>query len=181
MATKDKEIKTRYTVDVDEVELNSLIKELLDGCRDDLSEAESNMQIYLEEIQSNKDGKQLYGVLYNDALKIKGSARDRQLKLLNMFKDRVTTKERIDIETGKNNKAGSTNMTPDMMAEVIQKQIKSKEDAKTEMLVPVAIPNPNNNNNDITTTNSLTPKNTELLDEEVVNEEWEDVEDDENE
>jgi len=107
MASKDKEVKTRYTVDVDEVELNSLIKELLDGCRDDLSEAEANMQVYLEEIQSSKDGKQLYGVLYNDALKIKGSARDRQLKLLNMFKDRVTTKERIDIETGKNNKAGN--------------------------------------------------------------------------
>ena len=47
MASKDKEVKTRYTVDVDEVELNSLIKELLDGCRDDLSEAEANMQVYL--------------------------------------------------------------------------------------------------------------------------------------
>lgn len=174
MASKDKEVKTRYTVDVDEVELNSLIKELLDGCRDDLSEAEANMQVYLEEIQSSKDGKQLYGVLYNDALKIKGSARDRQLKLLNMFKDRVTTKERIDIETGKNNKAGSTNMTPDMMAEAIQKQIKSQENIKAETLVPKAIPNPNNNNNELTT---ASPQNTELLNNDSEDDDWEDVED----
>ncbi len=91
-----------------------------------------------------------------------------------MFKDRVTTKERIDIETGKNNKAGSTNMTPDMMAEAIQKQIKSQENIKAETLVPKAIPNPNNNNNELTT---ATPQNTELLNNDSEDDDWEDVED----
>lgn len=169
MAGKEKEIRTRYTVDVDEQELNSLIKELLDGCRDDLSESEANMQIYLEEILASKDGKQLYGPLYNDALKIKGQARDRQLKLLNMFKDRVTTKERIDMETGKNNKPGSTNMTPDMMADVIEKTLKAKEQTKVQISnVPPAVPNPN-------APAPITPIDNEDIDD------WEEDELDENE
>lgn len=76
-----------------ESELNHLFKETLDGLRDDLIEADENVQLYLEAILNDSGGKELYGSLYNDALKIKGSSRDRFLKFLALIKDRVNKKE----------------------------------------------------------------------------------------
>lgn len=75
-----------------ESELNLLFKELLDGVRDDIEETQRNVSLYYDAIQV-EGGKELYGTIYNEALKIKGSARDRQLKFLNMFKERVSKKE----------------------------------------------------------------------------------------
>lgn len=79
-----------------ESELNLLFQEILTGCREDLSEANKNVELYLDELYNESKGgdrKILYGPIYNEALKLKGDARDRQLKFLNMFKDRVTKKE----------------------------------------------------------------------------------------
>lgn len=91
-----------------EQELNRLFKEILDGVRDDIIESQQNVEMYFEAITNETGGKELYGTLYNEALKIKGSSRDRQLKFLNMFKDRVSVKEKLalvdqakkDIEAG---------------------------------------------------------------------------------
>jgi hypothetical protein len=99
MAKIDKKIKG------DEDELHSLFKETLDGLRDDLAETDENVQLYLEAIQNDPGGKELYGSLYNDALKIKGSARDRTLKFLALYKDRVAKKE--DMALKANDKTGS--------------------------------------------------------------------------
>ena len=80
-------------INATENELNDLFREALDGVRDDLIESSENSSIYLEAIENDPGGKELYGPLYNDALKIKGAARLRQLSFLNMFKDRVSKKE----------------------------------------------------------------------------------------
>lgn len=81
-----------------EAELNDLFKETLDSVRDDIVEAQENADMYLDAINEIKTGgKELYGTLYNEALKIKGLAQERRLKFLNMFKDRVTKKEQIDL------------------------------------------------------------------------------------
>lgn len=89
-----------YTIKVEESQLNSLFKEILDGVRDDINEAQSNCERLLAKIQDPAvtAGLELYGTSYNDALKVKGSARDRQLKFLGLFKDRVSTKEKNDFE-----------------------------------------------------------------------------------
>lgn len=92
------------TIDPNEFFLNGLFKECLDGIRDDLIEAQNNSDLYYEKIQLDAQmGPELWANHYNQALTIKGSARDRQLKFLNMFKERVTKKESIKVlEDAKN-------------------------------------------------------------------------------
>lgn len=86
----------------EESELNLLFKETLDGLRDDLIETDENVQLYLEAIRNDPGGKELYGSLYNDSLKIKGSARDRFLKFLALIKDRVSKKEDLEFKKKEN-------------------------------------------------------------------------------
>jgi len=78
-----------------ENELNSLFYEILQGCREDLQEAQNNVDMYVEDLYASKDNKMVYGPLYNEALKVKGSARDRQIKLLALIKTRVGEKEKM--------------------------------------------------------------------------------------
>lgn len=120
-----------------EQELNKLFKELLDGCRDDLEEAKINVEQFLEEVVSNGSmGKERFGNFYNDALRIKGDARDRQLKLLNMFKDRVSTKEKIELtKAEQNDNIGALPSTQEMSQyiEEMEKARKSMEPSKITM------------------------------------------------
>ena len=88
-------------VTASESELNNLFKEILDGIRDDLIESQQNVDMYLAAIENETGGKELYGPLYNDALKIKNLTRERQLKFLNMLKDRVGKKEQMNFLSGK--------------------------------------------------------------------------------
>lgn len=103
MGTENKKIVSGIVAN--ESELNQLFQESLSGLRDDLNEAQSNVDMYFEAINnlSTTGGKEMYGTLYNDALKIKGQARDRQLKFIDMFKDRVTKKEIINANVKKDN------------------------------------------------------------------------------
>jgi len=82
-------------ISANEGELNGLFYEILQGCREDLKEAQDNVDMYVEDIYSSKDNKMVYGPLYNEALKVKGSARDRQIKLLALIKTRVGEKEKM--------------------------------------------------------------------------------------
>lgn len=106
----DKKTTSRIgAITASEVELNNLFKETLDGVRDDLNESQENVDMYLTAIVDQPSGgKELWGTLYNDALKIKGNARERQLKFLNMFKDRVAKKEEMSLrqEQGKKTESG---------------------------------------------------------------------------
>lgn len=89
----------------DEPELNKLFQEVLSGIRDDINEAQQNVEMYLDAILNSAGGKEMYGNLYNESLKIKGQARDKQLKFIDMFKDRVTKKEVINANVKKENDA----------------------------------------------------------------------------
>lgn len=89
----------------DEPELNKLFQEALSGIRDDINEAQQNVDQYFDAMLNTTGGKELWGTLYNDALKIKGTARDKQLKFLDMFKDRVTKKEIINANVKKESDA----------------------------------------------------------------------------
>ena len=109
----------KYAAKVTEDTLNVLFKELVDGCRDDLQEAQVNVDLYFNEITApGTDGKAMYGSLYNDSLKIKGSVRTRQLQLLSLFKERVTTKEKVELDANK----GKTNkdaLSPERMNDLL--------------------------------------------------------------
>jgi len=94
------------TINTDEVQLNNLFKEVLDGLRDDVEEAKENVERYLSRITTDPQTLDLYGPLLNTALSIKGSARDKQLKFLNTFKDRVTKKEAIELSKGESKSGG---------------------------------------------------------------------------
>ena len=100
MAQENKKISTTGIV-ADEQQLNTLFHEALSGIRDDLNEAQQNVDLYLDSILNTSGGKDVYGDLYNKALAIKGQARDKQLKFLDMFKDRVTKKEIISANVKK--------------------------------------------------------------------------------
>lgn len=118
-----------------EQELNSLFKELLEGCKDDLEESKLNVEMFLEEIANQgQSGKERFGQLYNEALKIKGDARDRQLKLLNMFKDRVSTKEKN--EMSKAEKIDSVGPLPSTheMNQYIEEMEKARASNKPEVI-----------------------------------------------
>ncbi len=86
------------TIQTNEQQLNDLFKEVLDGLRDDIIEAQDNVRQYQDAIANNPNqGIDMYGPSLNSALSVKGSARDRQLKFLNTFKDRVTKKEAVEL------------------------------------------------------------------------------------
>lgn len=86
----------RGGITASESELNDLFKETLDGIRDDIIEAIQNAEMYYDSVLNETGGKEVYGSAYNEALKIKGNARARQLSFLNMFKDRVAVKEKMN-------------------------------------------------------------------------------------
>ena len=53
-------------------------------------------------VENSDRGVETYGPIYNESLKIKGDARDRQIKFLAIFKDRVTKKEQFEVVSKKN-------------------------------------------------------------------------------
>lgn len=113
------------TMTTSEEQLNTLFKEVLDGLRDDIEEAKENVLRYQEKIEIDPQTLDLYGQLLNSALTIKGSARDKQLKFLNTFKDRVTKKEAIDASKN-DNKSDSMSIDISAMNEVIENMKKNK-------------------------------------------------------
>lgn len=86
----------KKTVKVNDEGLEELINDIVQGCAEDLEEADQNVAFYKTEILNNPLGKESFGFHLNEALKIKGSARDRVIKMLNLIKDRVKSKEFLD-------------------------------------------------------------------------------------
>lgn len=119
MAKQDDNQEVKRVIDTNEDQLNNLFKEVLDGLRDDIIEAQLNVEIY-KNAMTVDGGKELYGQLCNSALSIKGSARDRQLKFLNTFKDRVSKKEAIAIAKEMKEKDGKASGTAQSHADVIK-------------------------------------------------------------
>ena len=75
---------------------NNFIQITLQDLLDDLDESIVNVARYTDLLadEANREmNMAMYGPLLNDALKIKGAARDRIVKVLNLIKDRTKTKE----------------------------------------------------------------------------------------
>lgn len=98
MARKDKDKEDN--IEVNGTGLDILLNKILKACEDDIEETEQNIAFYKTEVMNNPLGKEQYGVMLGDALKIKGSARDRYIKCVNLFKDRVKMKEVLDKAKG---------------------------------------------------------------------------------
>jgi len=77
---------------IDEQTLELLINELLEDLKADTQEASENVAFYKKELIVDF-GIERVGQIYNDALKIKGSTRDRMLKAIVLIRDRLKAKE----------------------------------------------------------------------------------------
>lgn len=97
--------------------LNELFDDIIDGLKEDLAEATQNVELYKGEIINTQTGKELYGNLYNDALRIKGQARDRVLKAVNLIKERIKVKEVLQ----KDRSDGGGNTSPEDIVSAIDK------------------------------------------------------------
>lgn len=111
--------KKKYKIDDEGLE--DLLNSILLGCEEDIKETEENIGFYKQEILNNKNSKDMYGHLLHEALRLKGDARDRAIKAINLVKDRVKAKEFI-----KSNKTNDTMPTPDQ----IQAALDEGEDTK---------------------------------------------------
>lgn len=92
--------KKEENLEVNGKGLEILLNKILKACEDDITETEQNIAFYKTEVINTPLGKEQYGVLLGDALKIKGQARDRYIKCINLFKDRVKMKEVLDQAKG---------------------------------------------------------------------------------
>lgn len=88
--------KKKVNVKVNDDGLEELINDLYNSCLEDIEEANLNVNLYKTEVLNNPLGKESFGTLLSDALKIKGTARDRIIKVVNLVKDRVKSKEFLD-------------------------------------------------------------------------------------
>jgi len=127
----DEEVLSGKGVNANEQNLNSLFYEVLKGIREDLSEADDNAKSVLQTLENTDSGIILLGPIYNEALKIKSGARDAQLKFLGLFKDRVSKKEIVDIQTKKNKKEFSH--LPDKTQ--LNKLLKEMDDDEKEKII----------------------------------------------
>lgn len=94
--TKKKDIELSTTNEG----LDELLKDALEGIKEDLAEATENVELYKEKLLNNPLGIDQYGTSHSDALRIKGQARDRYLKLIALVKDQVKSKEIMKINVG---------------------------------------------------------------------------------
>jgi len=126
MAEKSKKpVKSALAIDPNEGELNSLFKEVLDGLRDDLIEAQQNADLYYEDILNSAQGREMFGNAYNDALKIKQSARDKTLKFLGLFKERVGKKEDVELKQKQTATGASPIISHDAMNKMLEEMKQS--------------------------------------------------------
>jgi len=85
----------------------------------DVEEADANVKAYKDKIDDNPQmGLDLYGSFLNDSLKIKGQSRERVIKLLNVVKDRVKSKEMLQLSKGVEDKEFDPEMIADLAAEI---------------------------------------------------------------
>ena len=90
---KKEEKEDSNIVPVNSEGLETLLNRALQHCEDDMKEVEQNVSFYKTEVINSVLGKEQFGISLNDALKIKGQTRDRFIKIVNLFKDRVKVKE----------------------------------------------------------------------------------------
>lgn len=113
-------------IEYNDEKLNRLFDEMLEGLKEDLAEVSQNVELYKSEVINNSTGKDAYGSLYNDALRIKGATRDRMLKAITIIKDRIKIKE-IVVKTSE---TGGPEMSPEKIIAAMDKLEKNQKDAE---------------------------------------------------
>lgn len=110
-------------INLDSSGLEDLLKQMLGELYGDVDEADANIQLYKDEILKVA-GKQMYGEHLNNAMRLKGDARDRLIKLVNIIKDRVKSKEVIDKINTPNGENSEENFRE--IAKQVAKEIKNE-------------------------------------------------------
>jgi len=77
-------------IEINDTGLKTLIQNILSDLNEDLTEAQENINSYKIKMSTDEVSFDAYGNLYNDSLKVKGSIRDKVIKIAAMIKDRVT-------------------------------------------------------------------------------------------
>lgn len=97
--------RNRDAYKTNEESLEILLKEALKDLDSDLQEASENCEVYKDQIVNNPMGKDQYGQYYHQALTIKANVRDKQIKVINIIKDRLKVKELLKTQdtSGANN------------------------------------------------------------------------------
>jgi hypothetical protein len=116
----------RKKLDISPEGLEELLNLGLEGCSEDIEEADQNVGFYKTEILNTPLAKEQYGHLLNDALRIKGSARDRLIKMINLINNRVRT-----VEVMKQAQNGE-DVAPEKMLAAIEKKMRELEDEDGE-------------------------------------------------
>jgi hypothetical protein len=119
----------KIKVDVNSEGFDQFLNELLNELIEDVEEAGTNSQNYRDLVKQSKMGTEMYGNLYNDALKIKGSARDRIIKILAIMKDRVKAKE--DKKDSKKENIEQENIA-DLTKQIIDQMEATKQKVKSK-------------------------------------------------
>ena len=101
--------------------VEALMEDTLNSIEEDIEEATQNIALYKTEIVNNPLGKESFGHLMNEALKIKGLTRDRMLKIVNIVKDRVKMKEILS------STKGGVDMAPEDMVAMVDKYMRSED------------------------------------------------------
>lgn len=110
-------------------DLEKLLRQALDETKNDLTEADEHAGQVLDKINDDKNraGLEMYAHIYQEALKVKGSARERYLKVINMIKDRLRIKETMSEQ-------GQTPwmIKPEQVQEYLAKKNETEESDKDE-------------------------------------------------
>lgn len=101
--------------------LEDMLNKALKSAQNDVEEAQKHVDQIKKEIEKNPESTRslhTFAIMYQEALKVKGIARDRHLKIVRMIQDRV----RI-LETAKSTKGGSAWMiTPEAIQEMLDRK-----------------------------------------------------------
>lgn len=84
-------------IELNEAGLKTLTQNILKGLVEDLEEAQINIENYKTKMEQST-GFDVYGSLFNDSLKIKGSVRDKLIKVASMIKDKASTSNASNIQ-----------------------------------------------------------------------------------
>lgn len=117
------------------IKLDNLYDEFYFSLKEDLEEVDENVRQYHLLVDDDPDGKALFGTLYNDSLKIKGQNRERQLKFLNSYKERVAKLE-SDVLKFENGEDDDEEVNHSGVSQVLKELVKAGEIKKTIHLVP---------------------------------------------
>lgn len=119
--------------------LEALLKKALTNVQEDIDEAQKHVKQIAKKIEDpdKKAAIEIYSIMYQEALKVKGVARDRYLKVIKMIQDRVRVKEIV--KQGKSSTPWM--LTPDAVQDMItaakdkqdvEKLLKNTEEEKDE-------------------------------------------------